>query len=717
MDQEEAPPPPYSPVDPLLAPNTRNNSSSQTTPLGVSVSPTQDASSSRIPTPPTVVPTHFRSAAAYFEERLPSIVDESRVLLQHHMTIYPRSQAKDFPRRPRCWALRLNEITQQDWDTFLKYLFPPQLGLAASSQHLPRQLRAEIRRDRKDRPQETDEQRKARIAAVVAEWNECFFRYRATHIVFVYVGDPDSAPSSALCPRCYPAATGSIEGQPIRTQNAPSPVPGQPVPPQTPWSIPPPHFRNPQVHVPSSPYGAYGVPPYPPPISPNQPPQYYPHPPPGAWQWNNNNWNYPQHQPQYPNNGTLKGGSRGWISQIASQAQKYGERFTEQAQQYGDQISAQAQHYGRQVEEQALAHGRWIEEQARLHSRKAPIAGPPYGGGYYPRPAWDNSPRPIANIPMTPIQTPSPVTSPNSTGWPETTNQIDINKPKSPTEQLVIEPPTTKRTRRVSVSSVSSESSFSSIDSISTTSDLDVSDLATVRTQLELLDDRHDRVLYDAAVDLRRQLSVLQESRREAKFSGKTKWRAGFSQSQQNNQQPGDTDWGRWESPEQQQRNSVDRRAMKEEMRATKKAFRDTLRRARDEQRERRRTRRRQVRQARANDGDKAKYSHDQQLDQQLGTLQLEDSRQSNPPLPARPVKTQTQPSPITSPNSSNVGFEFASNPPSPAVSRPSTHDLTRTTTDDSAASGKKGKPADTSSRLKDMLLPRKAKKDDAGSK
>ncbi|KAJ5243860.1 hypothetical protein N7489_003956 [Penicillium chrysogenum] len=715
MDQEEAPPPPYSAVDPLLAPNSRNNTSSQAIAPGVSVSPTQDASSSRVPTQPTVVPTHFRSAAAYFEERLPSVIDESRGLLPHHMTIYPRSQAKDFPRRPRCWASRFNEITQQDWDTFLKYLFPPQLGLAASSQHLPRQLRAEIRRDRKDRPQETDEQRKARIAAVVAEWNECFFGLRATHVVFVYVGEPDSAPSSALCPRCYPAATGSVEGQPIRNSNAPSPVPGQHVPSPTPWSMPPPRFANPHVHVPPSPYGVYGVPPYPPPISPNQPPQYYPHPPQSAWQWNN--WNYPQQQPQYPNNGT-KSGTRGWISQIASQAQKYGERFSEQALQYGDQISAQAQHYGRQVEEQAIAHGRWIEEQARLHSRKAPMTGPPYGGGYYPRPAWDNSPRPIANSPTTPIQSPSP-TSPNPTSRPETISRIDSNKPKPPAEQLLIEPPAAERTRRVSVSSVSSESSFSSIDSLSTTSDLDVSDLATVRTQLELLDDRHDRVLYDAAVDLRRQISVLQESRREAKFSGKNNWRAGFSQSQQNNQQSSDTDWGRWDSPEQQQRNSVDRRAMKEEMRATKKAFRDTLRRARDEQRERRRIRRRQVRQARANEGDKAQHMHDQSLDQQLGMLWLEDSQRSKPPMPPRPVSTQTEPSPVSTPNSASVGFGFASNPPSPAISRPSTQDLPPT---GDSASGKKVKPTDTSSRLKDMLLPRKVKKqqskeDDSGSK
>ncbi|KAJ5482310.1 hypothetical protein N7475_001122 [Penicillium sp. IBT 31633x] len=707
MDQEEAPPPPYSPVDPLLAPaNSRNNRPPQVPiPSEETVTPSHNASSSRIPAQPALVPTHFTSAAAYFVERPPSVLEENRVLLQHHMTIYPRSQAKDFPRRPRCWASRLDEITQQDWDMFLKYLFPRQLGLAASSQHLPRQLRAEIRRDRKDRPQETDDQRKSRIAAVVAEWNECFFGFRFTRIVFAYVGEPDLAPSSALCPRCYPAATGSIEGQPARNQNAPSPVSGQHIPSPAPWPAAAPPFHNPRLHVPPSPHGVYGVPPYPSPVSPNQPPQYYLHPQPqGTWQWNN--WAYPQQQPQYYNNNTSKSGSLGWISQLASQAQKYGERFSEQALHYGDQISAQAQHYGRQVEEQALAHGRWIEEQARLHSRKAPMAAAPYGG-YYGRPAWDNSPRPTVSAPMTPIQSPSPVTTPNTTARLESTTQTtDSDKFQPSIEQSQTKAPATERLRRSSMSSVSSESSFSSIDSISTTSDLGISDLATVRTQLELLDDRHDRILYEATVDLRRQLSVLQESRREARFSGNKNWRAGFSQSQQNNQPSDDADWGRWDSPEQQQRNSVDGRAMKEELRATKKAFRDTLRRARDEQRERRRNRRRHLRQVRANDGDKAKQKYDEPLDRQLGTLRLEDSSQSKQPVSSHPVTAQTQPNPVPIPSASNVGFGFASNPPS--ISRASTQESTST---GGSASSKKEKPADTSSRLKDMLLPRKGRK------
>jgi hypothetical protein len=412
-------------------------------------------------------------------------------------------------------------------------------------------------------------------------------------------------------------------------------------------------------------------------MSPNhQPPQYYPvphHPPHGVapWQWNN--WNYAQQQQQqYPN----KGGSFGWISQLASQAQKYGERFSEQAQQYGDQISAQAQHYGRQVEEQALAHGRWLEEQARLHGRKAPMTAP---GGYYARPAWDNTPQHAVNVPMNPVQnsTPSPVTS--------------VNTPNrsSPTEQAIDKPkPSTERSRRLSVSSVSSESSFSSIDSISTSSNLSVSDLATVRTQLELLDDRHDRTLYEAAVELRRQLTALQTSRREDKISGRKDWK-------KNNQQSSE-DWGRWDSPEQQEQNSVDKRAMKDEMRATKKVFKDVLRRAREEQRERRRLRRRQVRQARASEGDKAKY--DQPLEQQLGTLRLDGT-----PGVSRPATTPAQTNRVAASNASIASFESGSNPPS--ISRASTQDFA------SSGTSKKPKPTDTSTRIKDLLKSRKAKK------
>ncbi|KAJ6103090.1 hypothetical protein N7486_005517 [Penicillium sp. IBT 16267x] len=567
MDQEEAPPP-YSAVDPLVPPANNGNNTSQrnSAPLRGNAAESEGAGSSRIAelppsTSPAVVPIHFTSAVAYFEERPPLVLDDSRSILHHHMTIYPRSQAKDFPRRPRCWAPRKNEIPQQDWDTFLRYLFPPELGLAASSQHLPRQLRAEIQRDRKDRPQETDEQRQARIRAVVDEWNQCFFEPRSTNIAFVYIGEPDAAPSSALCPHCYPAATkatqgngapASTEGQSPWSSNTSSPVPGHyaqsqsptawPYAPAAPYGLPPG----------TMPYGApYGVPQFPGHGVNNQLHGHYPPPhlPPGVapWQWNN--WAYSQ--PHNGNSGTSKG-AFGWFSNITAQAQKYGERFAEQAQHYGDQISAQAMHYGRQVEEHALAHGRWVEEQARF-GRKPDAYQPT---GYPPQPTWP------------PVQT-------NGTLYSTPIPPIQPSPPEPLVRPSSNELPLAEKTRRLSISSASSESSLSSLDSLSTTSDLDASDLATVRTQLQSLNDRHDRTLYDAAADLRHQLNVLQASRREARFSGRPNWRPGAKNPNQQTPNPDSSDWGRWDSPEQQQRQAAERRAFKEEHRATKKAFRE----------------------------------------------------------------------------------------------------------------------------------------------
>ncbi|KAJ5587817.1 uncharacterized protein N7459_003582 [Penicillium hispanicum] len=715
MDQEEAPPP-YSAVDPLLAPaNNRNGNASQASiPLRANSAVPQDASSSRIAeqgmaSSSTVVPAHFSSAAAYFEQRPPTFIDESRGILHHHMTIYPRSQAKDFPRRPRCWASRVEEIAQQDWDTFLRYLFPPHLGLAAASQHLPRQLRAEIQRDRKDRPQESDEERRARIAAVIDEWNQCFFELRAARIAFVYIGEPDAAPASALCPRCYPAATKatqgtgtpvSMDGQPTMHPNAPSPVVGQHAPSPTSWPPPPmPPFANP--HLPPIPYGSpWGVPTPPPPgTSPNQqPPGYYPPPPPPPpgvppWQWNN--WAYSQ--PQYGSTGTSKGGAFGWISHLTSQAQKYGERFAEQAQQYGDQISAHAMHYGRQVEEQALAHGRWIEEQARLHGRK-PGAYPAVS--YPPQPTWMP---PQNDGQITGVVQTAPTTTATSTPAYHTQTQPTDRIQTANQNPIGTKEPSTEKSRRTSISSTSSESSLSSIDSLSTTSDLSASDLANIRSQLQSLNDRHDRTLHEAAVDLRRQLDVLQESRREARMYGRRDWRQGWGRGN-HDQHHGHAhhrhdrnDWGRWESPEQQQRQSAERQALKEEMRATRKAFREVSRRARDEQRDktRRRNRRRHGQPGRPGDQDKAS------LDGRLKNLTVDDSAatarthaQTTPA--ARDAQPRTRLTPVQSEVSSvnsGPGTMHA-----PAALRASPHDL----------------PADApdrKTRLKEMLKPRNAKK------
>ncbi|KAI9376802.1 hypothetical protein BJX61DRAFT_3496 [Aspergillus egyptiacus] len=572
MDPDEVPPPPYSAVDPMLAHSNRNATSSTANPSILRLrggDASLRGSSGQPATASPVTPTHFSSAAAYFVER-PAPALEAEQILEHHMTIYPRSQAKDFPRRPRCWAPRTESISQQDWDMFLRHLFPPHLGLASSSAELPRQVRAEIRRDRKDRPQETDEERELRIATVMIEWNQCFFEPRAARVAFFYVTDPRNAPTSPLCPRCYPAATRV--SQENRSAQVPDAGRGHPLQP----NAPPATAGYPQYPVyPGQVPGAYGYPnPNPGPYLPPQPPSGFYHPanphvyqyPPYQYQ----QWGWGQQYPQQYESSSLKGGPLSWFSSLAAQAQKYGERISEQAQQYGDEIS-------RQVEEQAIAHGRWIEEQAGLSARKVQTTftgWPPQQQqqqqqhGYYPY--------------YYPPPNPTPTIQPSQ-------------RSPQPTPQPAPSQQSTQRPRRDSLCSNSSESSLSSIDSISTTSELSSSDLATIRAQLLSLDDHHDRDLYEAAVELRRQLDALRESRRQARISSRSRgsWRHAWSHQARNDSQcQGRSSWGRWESPQDRQRNQAEKRAAKEELKATRKAFKDVLRRARDEQREQRRMKR-----------------------------------------------------------------------------------------------------------------------------
>ncbi|KAJ6006396.1 hypothetical protein N7451_004340 [Penicillium sp. IBT 35674x] len=743
MDQEEAPPP-YSAVDPLEPPaNNRNNTSQRNpAPSRRNNAESQGAGSSRtaeLPsTSPAIVPIHFTSAVAYFEERPPLVLDDSRSVLHHHMTIYPRSQAKDFPRRPRCWASRTNEISQQDWDTFLRYLFPPELGLAASSQHLPRQLRAEIQRDRKDRPQETDEQRQARIVAVVDEWNQCFFEPRATNITFVYIGEPDAAPSSALCPHCYPAATkatqgngapASTEGQSPWSSNTPSPVPGQYAQSQSPTTWP---------YAPAAPYGLppgtmpygtpYGVPQFPGPS--HYPP---PHPPPGVapWQWNN--WAYAQ--PHNGNSGTSKG-AFGWFSNITAQAQKYGERFAEQAQHYGDQISAQAMHYGRQVEEQALAHGRWVEEQARF-GRKPGAYQPT---GYPPQPTWppgqttgslyntstppsqpSSAELPVQPSPTEPSAQPTTMASTTTQNQSQSQPQTQVenqnqsqghSQSQSRSQNDVKDMAPADNSRRLSISSASSQSSLSSLDSLSTTSDLDASDLATVRTQLQSLNDRHDRTLYDAAADLRRQLDVLQASRREARFSGRPNWRPGAKHQNQQIPRSDNSDWGRWDSPEQQQRQAAERRAFKEEHRATKKAFRDVVRRAREEHHNLRRVHKNHRRHGHSLghgrhhwSTDSSKKKDEGALAGRMENLALDESQQAPPRAQTAPIIQTSYPNSKISP----VRADTSSGTSTPGSNTPSSSQASMQGFP-SELPGRKGKSA-PQTRLRDKLKPRLSKK------
>ncbi|KAL4930111.1 uncharacterized protein BDV17DRAFT_259905 [Aspergillus undulatus] len=691
MDPEEAPPPPYSAVDPLLAPSASNRnapSSSAANPgllhlrggdarlhgrAGAAAAAAHVAAS-------VALPAHFSSAAAYFAERPPPEVQHGEQALEHHMTIYPRSQAKDFPRRPRCWSPRMDNIAQQDWDMFLRHLFPSHLGLASSSAELPRQVRAEIRRDRKDRPQETDEERERRIATVMKEWNQYFFEPRAVRILFFYVTDPRAAPISPLCPRCYPAATRASGN---RTGQTPEAGRGHPLPPNIypaagynqpmfPGQAPAPYgYPNPGMPAPFPPQQGSGF------FHPANPHQYQnPYPQYPAWGWGNQ---YPQQQ----ESSSLKGGPLSWFSNLAAKAQVYGDRLSEQAWQYGDQITAHASHYGRQVEEQALAHGRWIEEQAGLGSRKVESGfsgwNPPQQPYYpyqYPQPPASHTPNPTQqNAQQTGVTTTTmPIQQATATATQQqqqreqptsqprqlSHNQTQTQAQTHPQSQSQTQSQPQSRTplplnRRPSTSSTTSDSSLSSISSISTTSDLSSSDLATVRAQLLSLDAHHDRDLYDAAVELRRQLDALRESKRQARVncSNRTttstmanRLRSGWGSSSRASESShgfgsgrNGSSWGRWESPADRQRNAAERRAAKEELRATRKAFRDVLKRAREEQRERRRVkrgRRRQERRAREREREAREgqsqaaptaESSSLELQQRLQNLELESSR------------------------------------------------------------------------------------------
>lgn len=666
MIPDEAPPP-YSVVDPLLL---QTNGSSNSSNVDIHTAPQQqfqpplrlrggeapssdaissDGSSgypvSRDQSSSIIPPVNFASAAGFFEERPPPPVsvpagDEQREILRHHMTIYPRSQAKDFPRRPRCWnraraqADGTNEpnneidITQQDWDTFLSFLFPPHLGPAASSAHLPRRLRAEIARDRKDRPQETDEEREARIAAVIAEWNQGFFLPRGTCVSWVYVKSLENTPASPLCPRCYPAATaaaqvlrdrgvaaaaaassssGPLEGQDQGQGQAPVeqlerlPRQRQAGPQESSQSPASTGSESSSTPAAASPQCK---PPFPWPLCPggsdnnnnnnneSTPPNHCP------WGWRSQSLPLPRNAPSCPG-APWRGAGSGpfsWMSELGARAQKFGE-----------QISEQALRYGRMVEEQARAQAQWIEEQARYHGRQIEQIGDSLSNLNLNK---DNSNGSSSSSSSN--KCPWPSSDPRSARRSDGASDRNNGRRRS------------RSSSTSSSSSSASTSSLSSIDSISTTSDLDAEDLAAVRAQLLSLNDYHHRDLHAAAVALRRQLHHLQQSRRRARFNnnnnsnnndgrgggfgfggrggGRGAWGRGHQHyyhhpHPHHHPHPGfGRGWYRWEAPpgdhQQRQRPATDERAMKE-LRAVKRAFRDVVRRARREERELRRSRRR----------------------------------------------------------------------------------------------------------------------------
>jgi hypothetical protein len=593
---EEAPPPPYSAIDPLQSQATNNTGSSvasesqasrdiptghgnesrsDSRPLETSFSEIHihdnvDNNSRRTLSPsnvPVIIttespqaesssaiqPTHFASAAGYFADRGFPSENEKRDTLVHHLTIYARSQGKDFPRRPRCWRARAAEISQHDWDTFLNFLFPSNLGPAALSSHLHRRVRAEIERDRKDRPQETDDERCARLDAVITEWNDHFFNPRGTYVTWVYIADLENGPTSPLCPNCYPQATEAsrTHSRLSRTpsHNAPIPVsteqpvhriPRRPVPRVM---YPGPEQENQRSSVTLSPLSGD--------TSTTSSPTTIDHPAtlPLTKSYQNT---YTSAYP-WPTNPVA------WASQVSLRAQQYAEKIAGQAQEYGRAIeesalarSRQVEQYSKRLEDNAIAHGRRLEEAALAKGRKIEHAGDRLGN-------WATGMTGIARR-----RTTSNVLS----AYEETDNM---------TSRSVDDVQSTSR-RLSAASSIGSIESLSSIDSISTTSELEPDDLAAVRAQLTSLDEYHHRDLHSATVGLRGHLRILQQTRRDSRFLLPRVGQRGS--------------WGRWDSPDDEKQRENRRVLMKEEIRLLREAFRESDRRAKQEIRELQRARR-----------------------------------------------------------------------------------------------------------------------------
>ncbi|KAL1973072.1 hypothetical protein VTN31DRAFT_6614 [Thermomyces dupontii] len=501
-DIDEAPPP-YSEVDPMLVqslaneqPNNASQSSSESNTrrdapprlelplhlrggdaLAVPFTPQSPESETQTESSAPQRPKHFVSAVSYFAERPPPReAPEKRETLVHHMTIYARTQAKDFPRRPRCWSSRTDEIEQHDWDTFLKYLFPPHLGLAATSNDLNRRVRAEIGRDRKDRAQETDSERRARIEMVIDEWNQDFFGPRGTWISHRYVADLESGPVTPLCPQCYPAATEASEKrqQLLSSSSQEAPIPAA--------------SEQSGQRIPRRPVGMPG--------SPNSRQHTVTSSTPATEGRASSEQASDQTTSEKSEDNARNKSSQGlWGYKPLSWAAQLSMR----AQQCADKFSLQAMEYGKMIEEAAMAHGKQLEQYAQVMERVAEAHGKraeeaaARGGKLVEN--WTAS----------------------MFGW-SNDNLIDqsgnAEGRRSPS-------------RRSSVSSTDSLDSLSSIETLSSVSDLDPAEISAVRVQLQSLGHYGPAELHNAAVGLRSHLRALQQSRRDARIMSRNNQRRG----------------------------------------------------------------------------------------------------------------------------------------------------------------------------------------------
>ncbi|OJD19975.1 hypothetical protein AJ78_00169 [Emergomyces pasteurianus Ep9510] len=373
-DAPDDAPPPYTPVDPLTPASTIEFASTAEAAAEQRTLAENDA-----PIPSydsvTAIP-NFISASPYFMERPPPAPHQAQPqepILQHTLTIYPRSQSKDYQRFPKCLRPRSAEITQHDWETFLNYIFPLHLGPAASQSHLPRKLRAEIQRDRKDCAQEGDDERQARVEAVFTEWNKYFFVPRSTEILYTYVSSSDAPPATHLCPKCYPSTVRSL---PVRSgrfssgihlaRSASTPscsshcsISYRPVGPN-PRSTP---ALAPEVSTATA-QGSTTTP-----FASEDP--------------NSDGAGGGAYDHRYaPANG-IAGATNAivnWATQLGERAEQYGQWISDQATAHGKLVEERSLQYGRMIEERAKARAEHFEQQAKYFGRGA--RGPGGGRGW-----------------------------------------------------------------------------------------------------------------------------------------------------------------------------------------------------------------------------------------------------------------------------------------------------------------------------------------------
>ncbi|MCJ1312834.1 hypothetical protein MMC25_006510 [Agyrium rufum] len=173
------PPPPYSPNDPLT-PTTSNSAASldsaqmvtipiRTSIRGGEVQPTPDEQPHRDEFPPS-------SAAEYFEER-PA---QSRIplpVVTYGDTISTETQRESLS-LPKDLASR--DVTNEDWHTFLNYLFAAIHGNASGT----------LDEDHKILTLEEIDKRSDAFDSVISEWNEGFFEDRFIMVTFRFRPSP-----------------------------------------------------------------------------------------------------------------------------------------------------------------------------------------------------------------------------------------------------------------------------------------------------------------------------------------------------------------------------------------------------------------------------------------------------------------------------------------------------------------------------------------------